>query len=464
MGSAGVVDEPVEKGAAEGTLIVGQGARMVCFDIDDEFKAKVEWTRDFADRYLSKLDVLWPNPAAPHDRSLVEARRILGELQAQVKRQGLWAPYLDSELGGPGFGQVRYLHIAEILGRTNWGPVVFGCQAPDSGNAEILARYGTEAQKERYLRPLLAGEVYSGFSMTEPEGGSDPRFFTCMAAQDGDHYVINGEKWFTTHANHADFLIIMAVTDPDADPYRRASMFVVPTDTPGVEFVRETGTFIETPGEAGGHPYMRYNNLRVPASAMLGPRGGGFEVAQSRLGGGRIHHAMRTIGLCRRAIDMMACRAQSRRTSGVLISEKQSVQFDIADAEIRLQQYRLLVLYCAWLADQKDRERELRETISLVKVACAEVAENIIWRAMHMHGSLGVSNEMPFGQMLYMTSMLGLADGPTEVHKVSVARRVLKKAQPHAGFFPPDHLPSARPAALAAFGLSEGDVERRAAA
>lgn len=435
---------------------------MIDFALDEDFRAQLHWARAFVDDEVEKLDVLWPSPAAPHDKSLVEARRILASLQHQVKDKGLWAAHLDHDLGGPGFGQVKYLHIAEILGRTNWGSVVFGCQAPDSGNSEILARYGTPEQKSRYLEPLLAGEIYSAFSMTEPEGGSDPIYFTCRAEQDGDDYVINGEKWFSSHANYSDFLIIMAVTDPDAEPYRRASMFLVPTDTPGVEIVRETGVFTEPYPERGGHPYMRYANLRVPASAMLGLRGGGYEVAQSRLGGGRIHHAMRTIGLCQKAIDMMAGRAVSRKSSGVLIREKQSVQFDIAEAAIALRQFRLLVLHCAWLADQPGREGELREAISMVKVASADIAEKIIWRAMHMHGSLGVSNEMPFAHMLFMTGMLGLADGPTEVHKVSVARRILRQATPHEGFFPPQHLPTARAAALVAHGLTTETVNRRA--
>lgn len=434
---------------------------MINFDIDDEFKKKVEWTKAFVDEKVSKLDILWPDPTSPHDRSLVEARALLAPMQQEVRDQGLWAAHLDHDLGGPGYGQVKYLHLSEILGRTNWGSVVFGCQAPDSGNSEIIARYGTEAQKERYLKPLLNGEVYSAFSMTEPEGGTDPRYFTCMAVQDGDSYVINGEKWFSSHANHSEFLVIMAVTDPDAGPYHRASIFMVPTRTPGVEFVRETGVFTEGLSDRGGHPHMRYRDLRVPASAMLGPRGAGFEVAQSRLGGGRIHHAMRTIGLCRRAIEMMANRAVSRRSGGVLIAEKQSVQFDIAEAEIALRQFRLLVLHCAWLADQKGRERELREAISVVKVATADIAEKIIWRAMHMHGSLGMSNEMPFAHMLMMASMLGLADGPTEAHKTSVARRILKRATPHQGFFPPDHLPTARAKAARQFGLDLAAIDTR---
>ncbi len=238
-------------------------------------------------------------------------------------------------------------------------------------------------------------------------------------------------------------------------------MFLVPTDTPGVEIIRETGVFTESYGTKGGHPYMRYNNLRVPESAMLGPRGKGYEVAQSRLGGGRIHHAMRTIGLCRRAIEMMASRANSRKTGGVLLKEKQSVAFDIAESEIALRQFRLLVLHCAWLADQKGREKELREAISIVKVAAADVAEKIVWKAMHMHGSLGLSNEMPFAHMLMMAGMLGLADGPTEAHKASVAHRVLRRAESHDSFLPPYHLPTLREQAAADFGLDLDNADMR---
>lgn len=435
---------------------------MIDFDVGADFVEKIEWTRKFVEEKIEMLDVLWPDPASPHDKSLVTARRLLKPLQDEVRRQGLWACHLDHDLGGPGYGQVKYLHISEILGRTNWGSVVFGCQAPDSGNSEILARYGTAEQKARYLQPLLDGEIYSAFSMTEPEGGSDPLYFTCSATQDGDHYIINGEKWFSSHANYSDFLIVMAITDSEAKPYHRASMFIVPTNTPGVEFVRETGVFTEPLGKPGGHPYIRYNNVRVPASALLGSRGKGDEIAQSRLGGGRIHHAMRTIGLCQKAIDMMASRALSRSSSGVLIKEKQSVQFDIAESVIALRQFRLLVLHCAWLADQRGRERELREAISIVKVATADIAEKIIWRAMHMHGSLGVSNEMPFAHMLFMASMVGLADGPTEVHKVSVARRVLRRAIPHEGFFPPEHLPTLRTKYLEQLKLTEDAVDSRA--
>ena len=425
---------------------------MIDFAPDPEFQQKVEWTRAFVRDRVELLDALWPEPTAPYDRSLKEARALLKPLQDEVRRQGLFACHLDKELGGPGYGQVRFTFINEILGRTNWGPVVFGCQGPDSGNSEILARYGTPEQKAGWLAPLLAGEMYSCFSMTEPRGGSDPTLFTCIATPDGGEWVIEGEKWYSSHANYADFLIVMAVTDPEAAPYERATMFIVPAATPGVTFVRETGLFTEPPEAKGGHPYVRYDKVRVPDSARLGPRGKGFAVAQSRLGGGRIHHAMRTIGLVQKCLDMMAERAVSRELRDGPLSRKQAVQFDIADTHIALRQFRLQVLHCAWLADREHEggnPAELREAISSLKVATANIAKDVVWRAMHLHGSLGVSNEMPFAHMLMTAAMLGLADGPTEVHRASVARMVLKGYKPAPGPDPSEHLPTRRATARA---------------
>ncbi|MGB8364193.1 MAG: acyl-CoA dehydrogenase family protein [Rhizomicrobium sp.] len=426
---------------------------MIDFALDPEFQKKVEWTRDLVHAKVEPLDAMWPEPTAPYDRSLTDARKLLKPLQDLVRAEGLFACHLGKELGGPGYGQVRFTFINEILGRTNWGPVVFGCQGPDSGNSEILARYGTPEQKERYLAPLLKGEKYSCFSMTEPMGGSDPTLFTCTATRDGDDWVIDGEKWYSSHANYADFLIVMAVSDPQAPPYERASMFIVPADADGVQFVRETGLFTEAADARGGHPYVRYNQVRIPDSARLGPRGKGFDVAQSRLGGGRIHHAMRTIGLVQRCLDMMAERALSRELRDGPLSRKQAVQFDIADTHIALRQFRLQVLHCAWLADQEHAgtgdPKELREAISSLKVATANISKDVVWRAMHLHGSLGVSNEMPFAHLLMTAAMLGLADGPTEVHRSAVAKMVLKAYHPAPGPDPSEHLPTRRARARA---------------
>jgi acyl-CoA dehydrogenase len=414
---------------------------VIDFSLEPEFQAKVDWAAQFVRDKVEPLDALWPEPTAPYDRSITQARAILKPLQGEVRRQGLWGCHLDRDLGGPGYGQVKFTFINELLGRTNWGPVVFGCQGPDSGNSEILAKYGTAEQKARWLQPLLDGKVYSCFSMTEPQGGSDPTLFTCKATQEGDDWVIDGEKWYSSHANFCDFLIVMAVTDPQAPPYERATMFIVPADSPGIEFVRETGVFTEPLGSKGGHPYVRYNKVRVPDSARLGPRAAGFAVAQSRLGGGRIHHAMRTIGLVQKCLDMMCERALSRELRDGPLSRKQAVQFDIADTQIALRQFKLQVLHCAWLVDT-DRHDELREAISALKVATANISKDVVWRAMHLHGSLGVSNEMPFAHMFMTAAMLGLADGPTEIHRSGVARAVLKGHSPAPGPNPTEHLPT----------------------
>ena len=420
---------------------------MIDFTLDAEFQAKVDWARKFVREKVEPLDHLWPEPSAPYDRSLIKARAILKPLQEEVRRRGLWACHLDHELGGPGYGQVKLVFINEILGRTNWGPVVFGCQGPDSGNSEIIARFGTPDQKEKYLKPLLSGDAYSCFSMTEPEGGADPTLFKCAATLDGDEWVIDGEKWYSSHANFCDFLIVMAVTDPEAEPYDRASMFMAPSNTPGIEFIRETGVFTEPLDAKGGHPYLRYNQVRVPKTAMLGPRGKGFMVAQSRLGGGRIHHAMRTIGLVQKCLDMMGERAQSRILRKGPLANIQGVQYDLADTWVALQQFRLHVLYVSWLVDQ-GRDDELRMAISGLKVATANISKDVVWRAMHLHGSLGVSNEMPFAHMLMTAAMLGLADGPTEVHRSLVGRLLARQYKPAEGPDPTEHLPTRRAEAL----------------
>jgi len=429
---------------------------MIDFSPDPDFQLKTDWARTFIKEKVEPLDALYPDPTAPYDRSLTSARRILAPLQEEVRAQGLWACHLDKSLGGPGYGQVNLVFLNELLGATNWGPVVFGCQGPDSGNSEIIARFGTPEQKERWLKPLLAGEMYSCFSMTEPHGGTDPTLFTCSAVRDGDDWVINGEKWYSSHANYCDFLIVMAVTDPDAPPYERATMFIVPADAPGFEIVRHTGVFTEPLSAKGGHPYVRYNNVRLPDSARLGPLNGGFMVAQSRLGGGRIHHAMRTIGLIQKCLDMMAERALSRELRDGPLSRKQAVQFDIAETWIALRQFRLLVLETAWLFDQ-GREDETRGYISALKVTAADISQKVVWRAMHLHGALGVSNEMPFAHMLMTAAMLGLADGPTEVHKSVVARRVLSQYSAIPDLFPSEHLPAKIKAAQAYYADALAD-------
>ncbi len=295
------------------------------FSTDSEFQEKLDWMDKFVTDEVEPLDHLTGQDEHLMYRPVEGAiADIVRPLQAKVKEHGLWACHLGPELGGQGYGQVKLALINEILGRTAWGPIVFGCQAPDTGNAEILAMFGTDEQKQRYLQPLLAGELFSAFSMTEPQGGADPRMFRTKAVQDGEDWIINGEKYFTSNARNAAFLIIMAVTEPDASPRESMSMFLVPTETPGIERVRDTGMIGDPPG-VGIHPHMRYTDVRVGPDALLGERGKGFFIAQARLAGGRLHHAMRTVGLIKRAFGMQCERALSRNTfHGVLADNRSS--------------------------------------------------------------------------------------------------------------------------------------------
>ncbi len=332
------------------------------FETDPEFQNELDWIDHFVREEVEPLDLVLGHPYDVRDP---KRNAVVRPLQAEVKRRKLWACHLGPDLGGPGYGQVKLALMNEILGRSRFAPIVFGCQAPDSGNAEILAHYGTAEQKARFLRPLLDNEIVSCFSMTEPQGGADPKVFTTRAVLDGDNWVINGEKWFSSNAHLASFLIVMAVTDPDARPYDRMSMFIVPIETPGVHIIRNLA--VGTEDRDGSHAYIRYDNVTVPRDAMLGPRGGAFVVAQTRLGGGRVHHAMRTIGQVRKAFDQLCERALSRTTQGTLLGEKQLVQEKIADSWIEIEQFRLLVLRTAWKIDRYKDYRVVRKDISAVK-------------------------------------------------------------------------------------------------
>jgi len=419
------------------------------FETDQEFQRELDWIENFVREEIEPLDFIVKNPFDLNDPIRQE---IIPPLQKQVQERGLWACHLGPELGGLGYGQVKLALMNEILGRARSASTIFGCQAPDTGNSEILAHYGTEQQKEKFLEPLLRNEIVSCYSMTEPQGGADPKVFTANAVQDGDEWVINGEKWFSSHARFASFLIVMVVTEPDNPAYQQQSMFLVPTDTPGVEILRNVGLSYESESEdTGTHAYIRYNDVRVPKENLLGPRGGAFIVAQTRLGGGRIHHAMRTSGRVQRIFDMMCERAISRTTQGELLSKKQMVQEMIADSWIEMEMFRLLVLRTAWRIDRYNDYKLVRRDISAVKAAMPGVYRNIASRALQIHGSLGVSWEMPFGKELLESFHMGLADGPTEVHKVQVARRVLDEYVPCDDIFPSTHLPKRRAAAEAKY-------------
>ena len=426
------------------------------FETDPEYQAKLDWADEFVREEVEPLDVVFPGKAFWPPDDVV--RRIIDPLKQQVREQGLWATHLGPELGGQGHGQLKLSLLNEILGRSSWAPIIFGCQAPDTGNAEIIAHFGTEQQKEVYLRPLLEGEIFSSYSMTEPQGGSDPSLFTTRAVKDGDEWVINGWKYFSSNARTASFLIVMAVSDPDTSVYQGMSMFLVPTDTPGVDIVRNVGLAGEGEDE-GMHALIHYNDVRVPAEALLGGEGQAFAVAQTRLGGGRIHHAMRTIGLCQKGLDAICERALSREVAGGRLSDKQFVQGYIADSYAQLMQFRLYTLYTAWSIDKHNDYLKVRKDIAAIKVLMPGLLHDIAWRAIQVHGALGTTNEMPFAQMMNGASIMGLADGPTEVHKVTVAKQVLRDYQPVDTMWPSQHLPTRKEAAIAKFGdLLEHEV------
>jgi acyl-CoA dehydrogenase len=417
------------------------------FATDPEYQAKLDWVNDFMRNEVEPLDFVLRDP---YDKADEAAQRIVRPLQQQVRDQGLWACHLGPELGGQGYGQVKLALLNELLGRSRWAPSVFGCQAPDSGNAEIIAHYGTPAQKARYLQPLLDGEISSCYSMTEPHAGADPTLFTTRAVRDGDEWVINGEKWFSSNSRHASFFIVMAVTNPDVSAYQGMSMFIVPAETPGIETIRNVGVGQESSHE-GSHGYLRYDNVRIPADHVLGGEGQAFVIAQTRLGGGRIHHAMRTIALLRQAFDLMCERAVSRETRTGPLASLQMTQEKVADSWIEIEQFRLLVLRTAWLIDEYKDYKRVRKDIAAVKVAMPKVLHDVVQRAMQLHGSLGISNEMPFSNWMVNAQVMAIADGPTEVHKITLARQLLKGYQPHDGLWPSGHLPTRREAARARF-------------
>jgi acyl-CoA dehydrogenase len=368
-------------------------------------------------------DRVLPNEATL-DREDDTADAIVTELQAEVKQAGLWAPHVPPEAGGTGTGFLDYAYLNEQIGRTLWGQLVFGCQAPDAGNAEILHMFGTDEQKERWLFPLVAGKIRSFFSMTEPEvPGSDPTTLRTRAVRNGVEYVIDGHKWFSSGAEGAAFGIVMAVTDPDAKPHRRASQIIVPADTPGVEVVRAIPTMGHRGRNWTTHCEVRYTNVRVPTANLLGDEGAGFLIAQKRLGPGRIHHVMRWLGQMQRAFELMCTYSLEREAFGEPLAQKQTVQNWIADSYAEIQACRLTTLDAAHKIDAGD---EARVEISAIKFSAARALQDVIDRAIQVHGARGLTDETPLAQMAMHARAGRIYDGPDEVHRQVVARRILK--------------------------------------
>ena len=384
--------------------------------------APTEEIQELRGRYRAFMEEhVYPNEQALR----ADDAELIRSLQAKAKEQGLWAPHVPPEAGGTGQGFLAYAHLNEEIGRSTYAQLVFGCQAPDAGNAEILHLFGTDEQKERWLKPLVAGEIRSFFSMTEPEvPGSDPTTLRTKAVRDGDEWVIDGHKWFSSGADGAAFGIVMAVTDPEAEPHRRASQIVVPADTRGVEIVGPTPVF----GHAGSgwstHCEVWYRGVRVPVKNTLGEPGDGFRIAQKRLGPGRIHHVMRWLGQMQRAFELLCSYSLEREAFGSRLADKQTVQNWIADSAAEIHACRLMTLDAAHKIDDGD---EARVEVSVIKYYAAQALHDVIDRAIQVHGARGLTDETPLAEMYANARAARIYDGPDEVHRMVVSRRILKE-------------------------------------
>ncbi|MCQ9384214.1 acyl-CoA dehydrogenase family protein [Brevibacterium sp. 50QC2O2] len=390
--------------------------------------------QEYYDRVKAFMDE-FVYPAEPvYRRQMAEAAsphtqpQILEDLKAKAKEAGLWNLFHPHAEWGPGLTNLEYAPLAELMGRSGGlGPEVFNCNAPDTGNMEVLTLFGTDEHKEKYLRPLLDGTMASGFAMTEPAVASaDATNIEMVMKKDGDEYILEGRKWFTSNALHPNcqVLIVMGKTDPNAEKHRQQSMMVVPIDAPGVTVVRNLPVFGYEDRE--GHAEIIFDQVRVPAKDVLKGEGEGFAISQARLGPGRIHHCMRAIGAAERALELMCKRAEERVAFGSKLSEKANIQDWIAESRIAIDQARLLTLQAAYLMDTVGN-KVARTLISEIKVAAPEMALKVIDRAIQVHGGGGVTNDFPLAEMYAHVRTLRLADGPDEVHKMTIARHELKK-------------------------------------
>jgi acyl-CoA dehydrogenase len=391
------------------------------FSIPDPLRELQGRYREFVRRHVMPLE---KRLASERWTALEPALR---EVRAQAKRDKLWAPFLPKEYGGLELPLEQFAIVSEELGRSPLGHYSVNGQAPDVGNMELILEFGSDEQKERWLKPLAAGEIRSCFSMTEPERpGSNPTWMSTTAVLQDGSWIVDGHKWFTSAADGARFAVVMAVTDPDAAVYMRASMIIVPLDTPGYELVRN----IPVMGHAGEgwptHAEVRYHKCKVPESALLGGRGAGFALAQERLGPGRIHHCMRWIGICERAFEMMCRYAGEREVApGRSLATRQTVQEWIADSRAEIDAARLMVLNAAWKMERVG-QREARVEISTIKFFVANTLQRVLDRAIQVHGGLGVTDDTPLAFWYRHERASRIYDGPDEVHKLVVAKRCLR--------------------------------------
>ncbi len=394
--------------------------------MDFELPASVRPLLEKIEKFVA--EVVMPAEAEVMEQGFVAAEPQLAALRAQVKAAGMWGPSLPKELGGLGLSLVEHGLVSERLGRSPLGHYVFGCQAPDAGNLEILHKYGTAEQKATWLEPLANGEIRSCFSMTEPENpGSNPTIMSCTARKEGADYIIDGHKWFTTAADGAAFAIVMAVTNPEASPHARASMIIVPTQTPGFDLVRNIKIMGDAGEGYGSHGEIWYRKVRVPQTNLLGPEGAGFLIAQERLGPGRIHHCMRWIGICERVFDTM-CNHLTRRKidADKTLATRQIAQAWVAEARAEINAARLMVLHAAWTIENKGFDRA-RDEVSMIKFFVANVMLQVVDRAIQLHGALGITSDTILAYYYVHERGARIYDGPDEVHKMVVAKRILAR-------------------------------------
>ncbi|MFI9363404.1 acyl-CoA dehydrogenase family protein [Kitasatospora sp. NPDC053057] len=383
----------------------------------------------FMDQHVHPAEPVLASQLADPAREPWAVPPVVADLQAEARKQGLWNLFIPGEHGA-GLTNLQYAPLAEITGRSiQLAPPALNCAAPDTGNMELLAQFGSAEQKERWLRPLLDAEIRSAFAMTEPEvASSDATNIATRIERDGDEYVINGRKWYITGAMNPDckLFIVMGKTDPTAEPHRQQSMVIVPRDTPGVTVKRGMTVFGYDDADHGGHAEVLFDDVRVPLENLIGEEGTGFAIAQARLGPGRIHHCMRAIGIAERALELMCRRASERVAFGRPLAEQGVVQDWIAESRVRIEQLRLLVLKTAWLMDTVGN-RGAHTEIQAIKIATPRTVEWILDKAVQAHGAAGVSQDTPLAQLWAGNRTLRLADGPDEVHKRSLARRELKR-------------------------------------
>ena len=393
------------------------------FQPSEKIQVIMEMINEFVDKELIPLEPEFLT------RPFSELLPMLKEKQAMVKQMELWAPNFPMDCGGMGLNLVEHGLVSEALGRSPLGHYVFWSQAPDAGNVEILHLHGTEEQKEKYLKPLVKGEIRSCFSMTEVDmPGSNPVMLETTAVKDGDDYIINGHKWYTTAADGAQFAIVMAVTNPDAPKYLQASMIIVPTETPGFNLVRNIPVMGHEGDDYFSHGEILYQSCRVPQKNLLGKEGQGFVMAQDRLGPGRIHHCMRWLGICQRAFDLMCRRANQRVISpdGKTLATRQTIQNWVAESAAEIEAARLMTLHAAWQIDNVGAAKA-RDAISKIKFVVANTMNRVVDRALQVHGGLGMTDDTILAFFYSHERAARIYDGADEVHKTALAKRILKQ-------------------------------------